>query len=241
MISCVCLATQTGKTKGAEPASKSESVQACSLPADQAGRQVAPHQCDEFVWLKNFSMVLCSHISTEVFWMVQNKKQVNPKAFLLSDVWSHPGWLSPSWPIRSEYSCYTSPIGLSSCEHFYKFLYGPVVSYFNWSISNGSKLKTRKPKGISLEWCVIISRLALSQLTKHTRKLMLLHLTKMRSVYHAENFFSVALWPPASTVQPKALLLGESIPGLFPTSWRSRVSSCTSQQCDGSVWRRIFV
>ena len=82
-------------------------------------------------------------------------------------------------------------MGLSSCGHFYKFLYGPVVSYFNWSISNGSKLKTRKPKGISLEWCVIISRLALSQLTKHTLKLMLLHLTKMRSVYHAENFYRI--------------------------------------------------
>ena len=52
---------------------------------------------------------------------------------------------------------------------------------------------------------MIISRLALSQLTKHTRKLMLLHLTKMQSVYHAGNLFSVVATCFNSTTKGPAL------------------------------------
>ena len=130
-------------------------------------------------------------------------------------------------------------MGLSSCGHFYKFLYGPVVSYFNWSISNCSKLKTRKPKAFLLSdvwlfqdllfpsWPSILGNSCYYTSPKCNQFIML-------------GIFLV-LWPPASTVQPKVLLLGESIPGLFLTSWGSRVSSCTSHQCDGSLWRRIFV
>ena len=158
---------------------QSESVQACSLPADQTGSQVALHQCDGFIWLRNlinFYIALCSHISTEVFrmvkilnknkpkrlalkwcvipsrlalsqltkhkrklmlhltnmqwvclavdifinfymvpWshistevfqMVQNWKQENQKAFLLSDVWFFQDLLFPGWQSTIGNSCY---------------------------------------------------------------------------------------------------------------------------------------
>ena len=98
---------------------QSESVQACSLPADQTGSQVALHQCDGFIWLRNlinFYIALCSHISTEVFRMVKI-------------------------------------------------------------------LNKNKPKRLALKWCVVIpSRLALSQLTKQKRILIMLHLTNMQWV-----------------------------------------------------------
>ena len=106
---------------------QSESVQACSLPADQTGSQVALHQCDGFIWLRNlinFYIALCSHISTEVFRMVQIFNKVNPNALLLSDVWSLQAGSLPADQAKAN-THHVTPhqyaVGFSSCGHFMNF------------------------------------------------------------------------------------------------------------------------
>ena len=94
------------------------------------------------------------------------------------------GLLSPSWPSRV--SGYPSSMRWVCLAE--KFIYGPLFSYFNWGILNGSKQKTSKPKGLPLKWCVIPSRLALSQLTKQ-KQILMLHLTNMQWVCLAVNIF----------------------------------------------------
>ena len=114
-------------------------------------------------------------------WNPNWQKQMSSAGF---QKWIRSGLLSPSWPSRVS-GCPSSMRWVCLAE---KFLYGPLFSYFNWGILNGSKQKTSKPKGLPLRWCVIPSRLALSQLTKHKRKLML-HLTNMQWVCLAVDIF----------------------------------------------------
>ena len=169
--------------------------------------------------------------------------------------WIRSGLLSPSWPSRVS-GCPSSMRWVCLAE---KFIYGPLFSYFNWGILNGSKQKTSKPKGLPLKWCVIPSRLALSQLTKQ-KQILMLHLTNMQWVCLAVNIFYKFLYGPVvsyfnwsisncsklKTRKPKAFLLSDVwlFQDLLFPSWPSILgNSCyyTSPKCDQFIMLRIFL